>query len=192
MNRIGNNNDLYNYNIASNGYHDIQHKMYRCSLFFKDFLKFFIRKICNNERYFSFRDSDIHLAVSKEQFAIIISKYFIEYCNYNNEETEINIDSIISDFMVKVQRDVSGVLKYYRQTNPRSHTNESLSDIKALTFKGQDKYVKIDAKAETSQNKEIYLLNPELVSLVLNYLLKLINYGNTKEFTTNSKIPYFF
>lgn len=192
MNRVGNNSDLYNYNITSDGYHDIQYRIQGYYSFFKDFLKFFIRKICNNERYFSFRDSDIHLAISNEQFAIIISKYFIEYCNYNNEETEINIDFIISDFMVKVQRDVSGVLKYYRQTNPRSHTNESLSDIKALTFKGQDKYVKIDAKAETSQNKEIYLLNPELVSQVLNYLLKIVNYGNTEEFTTNSKIPYFF
>lgn len=192
MNRVGNNSDLYNYNITSDGYHDIQYRIQGYFPFFKDFLKFFIRKICNNERYFSFRDNDIDLAISNEQFAIIISKYFIEYCNYNNEETEINIDFIISDFMVKVQRDVSGVLKYYRQTNPRSHTNESLSDIKALTFKGQDKYVKIDAKAETSQNKEIYLLNPELVSQVLNYLLKVINYGNTEEFTTNSKIPYFF
>ena len=153
-------------------------------------MKFFIWKICSNETYFSFRDNDIHLSVSNEQFAIIISKYFIEYCNYKNEETEINIDSIISDLMVKVQRDVSGVLKYYRQRS--SYRNESQSDTKALTFKGNDKYVKIDVKVETSQNKEIYLLNSELVSPVLNYLLKIINYGNTKEFTTNSKIPYFF
>lgn len=192
MNRVGNNNDLYAYNITNNSYYNIQHRIHQYSPLCKDFLKFFIQKICSNDYYFSFRDKDIHLAISNEQFAIVISKYFIEYCNYNNEETEINIDSIISDFMVKVQRDVSGVLKYYKQTNPRSHTNESLSDIKALTFKGQDKYVKIDAKAETSQNKEIYLLNPDLVSQILNYLLKVINYGNTEEFTANSKIPYFF
>lgn len=192
MNRVGNNSDLYIYNITSDGYHDIQYRIHGYSSFFKDFLKFFIWRICNNERYFSFRDNDIHLAVSKEQFAIIISKYFIEYCNYNNEETEIDIDSIISNFMVKVQRDVSGTLKYFRQSNSSNYTNESSSDTKALTFKGQDKYVEIYTKVETSQNKEIYLLNPDLVSQVLNYLLKVINYGNTEEFTTNSKIPYFF
>jgi hypothetical protein len=192
MNRVGNNDNLYNYNITDNGYYNIQYTIHNCSYLFKDFLKFFIQKICSNDYYFSFRDKDIHLAISNEQFAIIISRYFIEYCNCMRKITDINIDSIISCFMVKVQRDVSGTLKYYRQTNPRSHTNESLSDIKALTFKGQGKYVKIDAKAETSQNKEIYLLNPELVSQVLNYLLKVINYGNTEEFTTNSKIPYFF
>lgn len=193
MNRVGNNNDLYTYNITDNSYYyNIQYRIHNYSPFFKDFLKFFIRNICSNETYFSFRDSDIHLAISNEQFAILISKYFIEYCNCRNKETETNIDSIISNFMVKVQRNVYGILKYFRHANTFNYTNESQSDAKALTFKGQDKYVKIDAKIENSQNKEIYLLNPDLVSQVLNYFLKVINYGNTEEFTTNSKIPYFF
>lgn len=193
MNRVGNNNDLYTYNITNSGYYNIQYRIHQYSPLFKDFLKFFIQKICSNDYYFSFRDKDIHLAISNEQFAILISKYFIEYCNYKNEYNEIDIDSIIYNFMVKVQRDVSGTLKYFRQTNTSNYcTNESQSDAKVLTFKGQDKYVKIDAKVETLQNKEIYLLNPDLVSQVLNYLLKVINYGNTEEFTTNSKIPYFF
>lgn len=192
MNRVGNNNDLYAYNITNSGYHDIQYKIHQCSPLFKDFLKLFILKICSNEHYFSFRDNDIHLAINNEQFAIVISKYFIKYCNCRNKEAEVNIDSIISNFMVKVKRDVSGFLRYFRQTNLFNYTDEPQSDTKALTFKGQDKYVKIDTKVETSQNKEIYLLNPDLVSQVLNYLLKVINYGNTKEFTTNSKIPYFF
>ena len=192
MNRVSNSNNLYNYNITNNDYYNIQYRIHQSSPLFKDFLKFFIQKICSNDYYFSFRDKDIHLAISNEQFAILISKYFIEYCNYKNEEIEIDTDSIISNFMVKVQRDVSGTLKYFRQSNSSNYTNESQSDTKALTFKGQDKYVKIDTKVETSQNKEIYLLNPDLVSQVLNYLLKIINYGNTEEFTTNSKIPYFF
>jgi hypothetical protein len=192
MNRVGNSNNLYNYNITNNNYYNIQYRIHNCSFLFKDFLKFFIQKICSNNYYFSFRDKDIHLAISNEQFAIIISKYFIEYCNCMRKITDINIDSIISNFMVKVQRDVSGTLKYFTQPNSSNYTNESQSDTKALTFKGQDKYIKIDTKVETSQNKEIYLLNPDLVSLVLNYLLKVINYGNTEEFTTNSKIPYFF
>ena len=192
MNRVGNNDNLYNYNITNNGYYNIQYIIHNCSSLFKDFLKFFIQKICSNDCYFSFRDKDIHLAISNEQFAIVISKYFIEYCNYRNEYNEIDIDSIISRFMVKVQRDVSGTLKYFIQPNSSNYTNESSSDTKALTFKGQDKYVEIDVKVETPQNKEIYLLNPELVSQVLNYLLKIVNYGNTEEFTTNSKIPYFF
>jgi hypothetical protein len=192
MNRVGNNNNLYAYNITNSGHHNIQYTIHQYSPLFKDFLKLFILKICSNEHYFSFRDNDIHLAINNEQFAIVISKYFIKYCNCRNKETEVNIDSIISNFMVKVQRDVSGVLKYFRQINLSNYTDELQSDTKALTFKGQDKYVKIDTKAETSQNKEIYLLNPDLVSQVLNYLLKVINYGNTKEFTTNSKIPYFF
>lgn len=192
MNRVGNNDNLYNYNIMDNGYYNIQYRIHQYPPLFKDFLKFFIQKICSNDYYFSFRDKDIHLAISNEQFAIIISKYFIEYCNCINKETEVNIDSIISNFMVKVQRDVSGTLKYFRQTNTFNYTNESQSDAKALTFKGQDKYVKIDTKVETSQNKEIYLLSSDIVSQVLSYLLKVINYGNTEEFTTNSKIPYFF
>ena len=192
MNRVGNNDNLYNYNITNNGYYNIQYIIHTCSYLFKDFLKFFIQKICSNDCYFSFRDKDIHLAISNEQFAIVISKYFIEYCNYRNEYNEIDIDSIISRFMVKVQRNVSGTLKYFIQPNSSNYTNESSSDTKALTFKGQDKYVEIDVKVETPQNKEIYLLNPDLVSQVLNYLLKVINYGNTEEFTTNSKIPYFF
>ena len=192
MNRVGNNDNLYNYNITDNGYYNIQYTIHNCSYLFKDFLKFFIQKICSNDYYFSFRDKDIHLAISNEQFAIIISRYFIEYCNCMRKITDINIDSIISCFMVKVQRDVSGTLKYSIQSNSSNYINESQSDTKALTFKGQDKYVKIDTKVETSQNKEIYLLNPDLVSKALNYLLKVINYGNTEEFTTNSKIPYFF
>lgn len=192
MNRVGNSNNLYTYNITNIGYYDIQYRIHNCSYLFKDFLKFFIQKICSNDCYFSFRDKDIHLAISNEQFAIVISKYFIEYCNYKNKETEIDTDFIISNFMIKVQRDVSGTLKYFIQSNSSNYTNESSFDTKALTFKGQNKYVKIDTKVETSQNKEIYLLNPNLVSQVLNYLLKVINYGNTEEFTTNSKIPYFF
>lgn len=191
MNRIGN-NSLYTYNINKNISNDIQYVIKQYPSFLKDFLKFFIQKICGNTNYFAFRNNDICLAISDEQFAIVLSKYFIKYCNCINKETEVNIDTIISNFMGKVQRDVSGTLKYSTQSNSSNHTDYFQPDTKALTFKGQDKYVRIDAKAETSQNKDIYLLNPDLVSQILNYLLKVINYGNTKEFITNSKIPYFF
>lgn len=191
MNRIGN-NSLHTYHINKNILNHIQNVIKQYPSFIKDFLKFFIKKICSNTDYFAFRNNDICWAISDEQFAIVLSKYFIKYCNCRNKETEINIDSIISNFMVKVQRNVSGDLKYFVQSNSYNYTDDSQSDTKALTFKGQDKYVKIDTKVETSQNKEIYLLNPDIVSQILNYLLKVINYGNTEEFTTNSKIPYFF
>lgn len=191
MNRVGDNSHLSVYIVGCNEYYcnDIQYKITCFSYFFKDFLKFFIWKLCNREDYFAFRDNNICLAISNEQFAIITSKYFIEYCNYRKLDVDLNI--IISDYMVLAQRDVSGVLRYNTQTNLSNHNNASSSSMKVLTFKGQDKYVNIDVRMNTN-NKEIYLLKPVIVSQILNYVLKIVNYGNTKEFTTDSKIPYFF
>ena len=190
MNRVGDNSHLSVYAVICNGYccTDIQYQITCYSNFFKDFLKFFIWKLCNREDYFAFRDNNICLAISNEQFAIITSKYFIEYCNYRKLDIDLSI--IIPDYMVLVQRDVSGKLRYNAQTNSLNHNNESSSSTKALTFKGQDKYVNINACINTN-NKEIYLLKPDIVSQILNYVLKIVNYGNTKEFATNSKISYF-
>ena len=191
MNRVGNNSDLFTYKIStvSSDCNDAQYRINRYNDFFKDFLKLFIYKLCKNVNYFTFRNNDICLSMSNEQFAIVISKYFIEYCN---NKQEIDVDILITDWLVLARRDVAGTLNYFRQRNPSSRGEDMLSDTKVLTFKGQDKYVKVDARVDNTQNKEIYLLRPDIVSQVLNYLLKLINYGNTKEFTTNSKIPYFF
>ena len=191
MNRIGDNSRLSVYAVKCNENYcnDIQYKITCFSYFFKDFLKFFIWKLCNREDYFTFKDNNICLAISNEQFAIITSKYFIEYCNYRKLDIDLNI--IISDYMVLAQRDVSGVLRYNTRTNSSNHNNGSSSSTKVLTFKGQDKYVNIDVRMNNN-NKEIYLLKPVIVSQILNYVLKIVNYGNTKEFTTDSKIPYFF
>lgn len=191
MNRVGNNSHLSVYNVNHNSFlcSDIQYNIMQYSCFFKDFLKFFIWKLCNIEDYFAFRDNNIYLAISNEQFAIITSKYFIEYCNYR--KLDIDLNTIISDYMVLVQRDVSGILRYYSQANTSNYNNEPSSSMKVLTFKGQDKYVNIDVCTNTN-NKEIYLLKPVIISQILNYILKIVNYGNTKEFATNSKIPYFF
>ena len=191
MNRVGNNSDLFTYKIStvSSDCNDIQYRVNLYNDFFKDFLKFFIYKLCKNVDYFTFRNNDICLSMSNEQFAIIISKYFIEYYN---DKPEIDVDILTTNWLVLARRDVAGTLNYFRQRNPSSHGENMLSDTKVLTFKGQDKYVKVDAKVDNTQNKEIYLLRPDIVSQVLNYLLKVINYGNTEEFTTNSKIPYFF
>jgi hypothetical protein len=191
MNRVGDNSRLSFYAVGCNEYYcsDIQYRITQYSYLFKDFLKFFIWRLCNREDYFAFRDNNICLAISNEQFAIITSKYFIEYFNYRKLDVDLNI--IIFDYMVLVQRDVSGTLRYNTQINSSNYNNESSSSTKVLTFKGQDKYVNIDVRTNTN-NKEIYLLKPVIVSQILNYVLKIANYGNTKEFTTNSKIPYFF
>ena len=191
MNRVSNNSGLFTYNIntVSSDCNDIQCRVNLYNDFFKDFLKVFIYKLCKNVNYFTFRNNDICLAISNEQFAILISKYFIEY--YNNKP-EIDVDILTANWLVLARRNAAGTLNYFRQRNHSSRGENMLSDTKVLTFKGQDKYVKVDARVDNTQNKEIYLLHPDIVSQVLNYLLKLINYGNTKEFTTNSKIPYFF
>lgn len=191
MNRVGNGFYLSAYKVKHDDFLccNIQYQIMQYTYFFKDFLKFFIWKLCNREDYFAFRDNNIYLAISDEQFAIITSKYFIEYCNYRKLDIDL-INIIISDYMVLVQRDVSGTLKYNTRTDSYSYNNESSYSTKVLTFKGQDKYVNIDVRTNTN-NKEIYLLKPVIVSQILNYILKIVNYGNTKEFTTNSKIPYF-
>lgn len=191
MNRVGNNTDLAVYIISTNDYccKDVQYKIMSYSYFLKDFLKFLIWRLCKIDNYFAFRDATICLAISDEQFAIIASKYFIEYCNYR--KLDIDLNTIISDYMVLAQRDVSGILRYYSRANTSNYNNEPSPSMKVLTFKGQDKYVNIDVCTNTN-NKEIYLLKPVIVSQILNYILKIVNYGNTKEFATNSKIPYFF
>jgi len=154
----------------------------------KSFLKFLFHKLLvENSDYFSFRDKSICLALSNEQFAIVISKYFIEY--YNSVSNELDINGIIIDCMVKVKRDINGTLKY--ELSKRNNVENINSNNFILCFKGKNIHMKVDILQDMSVPKDIYLLKPKTVNTILNYLINIVNYGNTKEFTTNNKIPYF-
>lgn len=154
----------------------------------KDFLKYLFNKLLlENIDYFSFRDKSICLALSNEQFAIVISKYFIEYCNSLN--TELNINDIIFNYLVKVKRNINGILNY---ESDKSNNNINInSNNFILCFKGKSVYMKVDMPKDLNKDKNIYLLKPNIVNTILHYLINIINYGNTKEFATNNKIPYF-
>lgn len=186
MNRIGDTSNYINYVIR-----DIpteSQNTIRSIPLIKDFLKFLFHKLLvENTDYFSFRDKSICLALSNEQFAIIISKYFIEY--YNSVNNELDINSIIINYLVKVKRDINGILRY--EVDRRNNAVDINSNNFILCFKGKSVHIKVDIPKDINESKHTYLLKPNIVSSILNYLINIVNYGNTKEFTTNSKIPYF-
>ena len=186
MDRISDISNYTPYIINSNTSYSNNHII--STSLFKDFLKYLFNKLLiENIDYFSFRDKSICLALSNEQFAIVISKYFIEYCNSLN--TELNINDIIFNYMVKVKRDFNGILIY---ESDKAHNNINInSNNFILCFKGKSVYMKVDIPKDLNEDKNIYLLKPNIVNTILHYLINIINYGNTKEFAANNKIPYF-
>lgn len=185
MNRIGDVSNYMNYVIGMAIY---SNNSITSTPLTKDFLKFlFYKLLVENTDYFSFRDKSICLALSNEQFAIVISKYFIEY--YNSINNELDINNIIINYLVKVKRDINGILKYESNRNNNNVNINSNNFI--LCFKGKSVHMKVDMLKDQNESKNIYLLRPNIVNSILKYLINIINYGNTKEFTTNNKIPYF-
>ena len=186
MNRIGDVSNYIDYIIS--GVNLNSNNSIMSTPLVKDFLKFLFHKLLiENTDYFSFRDKSICLALSNEQFAIVISKYFIEYCN--GLSTELDIDKIILDYMVRVKRDINGILKY--ESNRVRYNADINSDNFILCFKGKSVHMKVDRPKDLNESKDIYLLKSNIVSSILNYLINIVNYGNTKEFTSNHEIPYF-
>ena len=186
MNRIGDVSNYIDYIIS--GVNLNSNNSIMSTPLVKDFLKFLFHKLLiENTDYFSFRDKSICLALSNEQFAIVISKYFIEYCN--GLSTELDIDKIILDYMVRVKRDINGILKY--ESNRVCYNADINSDNFILCFKGKSVHMKVDRPKDLNESKDIYLLKSNIVNSILNYLINIVNYGNTKEFTSNHEIPYF-
>lgn len=186
MNRIGDTSNYINYVV--HGVTTEAQNPIRYIPLIKDFLKFLFHKLLvENTDYFSFRDKSICLALSNEQFAIIISKYFIEY--YNNVNNELDINNIIINYLVKVKRDINGILRY--EVNRRNNVADINSNNFILCFKGKSVHMKVDIPKDINESKHTYLLKSNIVDSILNYLINIVNYGNTKEFTTNSKISYF-
>lgn len=138
-----------------------------------DFINFIISSVCKDPSLFVCLDNYIDFSCSNVDFAIKVTKYFIDYYNSIGKKHVTLSDLLDEGILVEVQKDNYGNLVYKSASS--AFNIDGTSNKCVLVFKGENKFLKVINRKEVEE-KHIYLLNSCIVSELGTYLLNRINY----------------
>ena len=181
LNSIGTNASSLSYNVnMSNA--DTLADLYLGRPLYVNFINFIISSVCKDPSLFVCLDNYIDFSCSNIDFAIKVTKYFIDYYNSIGKKYATLSDLLDESVLVEVQKDNYGNLVYKSANN--AFNIDGTSDKCVLVFKGERKFLKVINRKEVTE-KHIYLLNSHIVSELGTYLLNRINYEHI------AKSPYY-
>lgn len=152
---------------------------------FYDFFKYFLR---NSYLPVCFTNNKYKLALSMDEFAIIVTDLFIKWAKEVIEKTGLNPVTNPQCFILKVHYK-NNIL--YRETNEAGRNREtSLEEVNGrllFHFKNNPIYLNILEEDETNSNNiELKIVNPSIVKHLWANITNIINYGKAKSNSLDS------
>ena len=143
---------------------------------YKDFIEYYLR---NGHVSFLFQDGKFGLGLSYLNFILDISNCFIAW--YNEGHVSRTLEDLYGTGTLRKAILSGGSI--YRSTYDRETDTTVNGRPCGFTFKGNEVVLRIQNGGESEAN-EVILLNPELAEVILNRILRTVNYHYTNEYST--------